>query len=1309
MSGSNRRDVELAMRVQDLASADFKKISEAVKELTGSLDGQIIAASKGKITAGELRESLEKLRQAGDGLKQQGALTDRYEGLNTTLRSQEAALHAALVAQNEYVAVLNKAGTETVASANRQETLAKAVNRAQDSIEKTRTALQTVSGALTAAGIDTRNLTSAQENLKSVAGQVGQAQTALNASLVSYSGNVRRAKEEVAALAAAEKARSGGSVPGFIRPAPPSAPTPNAVPGFIRPTIPSEGGAGGKSAEELLFGLRPYELQNLSYQLNDVFTQFLSGTHLTQIAAQQGGQILQVFNKSLFSLLPLLPAIGAALAVAGLAFAEFSRQWDVSASTRQFRADIESTTNGVAYSAEKLTAARKTIQDYGTAWDDAGKLISDAIATGLNPDKILQFAKVAQDITDRTGAKFPQVAADLTRVFTGPFEGIVKLNEQYGFWTAAQVAAGRELAENGDLAKVQTDALNALSTSQAKNKDALMPLTTAWRTAMGAWHSALDTIWEADNAGLQTAIDGWGRLFTAIKNATVGAKEYNEERDKPPARNPDGEAEYRRIQARIAAGGSGFAGDATDAAERHINQTLPEVGSFIPGGQTAQLVNAWCAAFANAALAAAGIQGSGSNVATDFEKWGVAVTDGAVKRNDILVQSKGHPAGEAGGHVGLATGQFKTAPDGTLLVEMISGNYSGKVSSSFEPLGSLDVRRAPGGAAAGDTVGLNTQARIAAGAELLKNQREQIAAANALRDATTDQVRMDLARKQAVADASRSVSDPAVLKAIGDTAAAQVRAQIATERYAYSTKEAAEAVKSAGNLAKDRAAYDAGVAEARANGTQKQSDLDEAGNKAREIARAKRLKDEQAILDIEAQAARSARFKEFAPDVLAAGQAKYNELLAKGVTTVETLRAARNQAEDEAFAKLQRNKQLQNQGDSLQTQLSSLTRGDLKSPLQELQVQLQAVDNAYAGLRRRVEEFRTAGGTTVGKGATAVPVQQFSQEIDAAQKRTVALTTLKNAEDSVNKIIQERGVLVKTVDDLVAQGQLSLGEGEAAKQKVYEETNKALLPAIDTWQAVTDAATAAKDVSGVTLDLITAKIKLLRGETALMNPLVAQLVKGLPEAFGSAVVRGVETVATAIANLANGTGKLSDVFKSFGSAAVGVLADVLKWIGETILKYYVMMAVSYAMKAAGLSTAALGAGGAAAGAAPAAAPVVAAHGGGVIGRLAPTRRAATTMFANAPRYHTGGLPGLGQDEQSAILLKGEEVLSKGDPRNILNAGKNKAAGGDGFAIRNVLVFDPETIPAAMASSEGERVLLQHIKRNAPAIRQMIGR
>lgn len=75
------------------------------------------------------------------------------------------------------------------------------------------------------------------------------------------------------------------------------------------------------------------------------------------------------------------------------------------------------------------------------------------------------------------------------------------------------------------------------------------------------------------------------------------------------------------------------------------------------------------------------------------------------------------------------------------------------------------------------------------------------------------------------------------------------------------------------------------------------------------------------------------------------------------------------------------------------------------------------------------------------------------------------------------------------------------------------------------------------------------------------------------------------------------------------------------------------------------------------------------HEGGVVGAGGGTFRAISPlMFANAPRYHTGGIPGLAPDEVPAVLQKGEEVLTRKDPRHRNNGGLSSVAGGGTLSV-----------------------------------------
>jgi len=109
------------------------------------------------------------------------------------------------------------------------------------------------------------------------------------------------------------------------------------------------------------------------------------------------------------------------------------------------------------------------------------------------------------------------------------------------------------------------------------------------------------------------------------------------------------------------------------------------------------------------------------------------------------------------------------------------------------------------------------------------------------------------------------------------------------------------------------------------------------------------------------------------------------------------------------------------------------------------------------------------------------------------------------------------------------------------------------------------------------------------------------------------------------------------------------------------------------------------------------------HRGGLAGQ-GPTRTVDPALFLAAPRFHTGGLPGLRADEVPAILQKGEEVLSRGDPRNVLNGGGRS---GPGTGTRVINVIDPSLVQDYLDSPSGEEAILNVIGRNPGRVKQVI--
>jgi len=126
---------------------------------------------------------------------------------------------------------------------------------------------------------------------------------------------------------------------------------------------------------------------------------------------------------------------------------------------------------------------------------------------------------------------------------------------------------------------------------------------------------------------------------------------------------------------------AGFAG---------AGSTDPRLQSFVRSATGLDPATAaWCAAFADAALASQGISGPRNpNVATSWEAWGRGVSPENVQRGDVMVLPRGQAIGGVGGHVGFATGEHWGK-----FIQMLSGNEQGTVGYTWEDPSQAVIRR----------------------------------------------------------------------------------------------------------------------------------------------------------------------------------------------------------------------------------------------------------------------------------------------------------------------------------------------------------------------------------------------------------------------------------------------------------------------------------------------------------------------------------------------------------------------------------------------------------------------------------------
>ncbi len=303
-----------------------------------------------------------------------------------------------------------------------------------------------------------------------------------------------------------------------------------------------------------------------------------------------------------------------------------------------------------------------------------------------------------------------------------------------------------------------------------------------------------------------------------------------------------------------------------------------------------------------------------------------------------------------------------------------------------------------------------------------------------------------------------------------------------------------------------------------------------------------------------------------------------------------------------------------------------------------------------------------------------------------------------NQESELNKIIKERNDLVESYNTLNELGLLKDAEARQLASQGYADSSAQIALLLPKMRATLEILRTTKDLlTGQPLLTDAAYnawiAKLQAVEAGLVQVDVRQ--KAVADAARDAIAQGVTnaftTAADAIVGLVAGTMSFGDAIRSVFTTALQFAADFLKAIAQVLIQ---MVALQVAKSVIGG-----GFGG------------FLFHSGGVVGASSGRSRSNIGgSWAGAPKLHTGGGMGLRQDEYKAVLQRGEEVLTEDDPRHVRNIGQggDSGGGGGGMGIKQVLVLDPEAVPAAMQSRSGEKAILTVIKSNIPTLKQMLG-
>jgi uncharacterized protein (TIGR02594 family) len=1140
----------------------------------------------------------------------------------------------------------------------------------------------------------------------------------------------------------------------------------------------------GERGRPSLFGLKPYELTNLGYQVNDVFTQLASGTSLTQTLAQQGGQLLQLFPKVGSAIIAALgnPLILAAAAGLGLVVAAVMRVRTEMERVRQFEGVLHAMGDGAAYSAHALADAADQLDRYGMSGEAAMASIRAFLNEGLAPGRIVEFGRAAQNMADVLSIEVVDAARQVGEGLTGNWEAMQRLQAATRFLSNEEEARVRTMFEEGRAAEARSEAAriftlrmdDAARRSRGPWTDATRGLSESWtgfidRLSSGsttivtinamidslsrslaelsgsadrvplmfeAWNQAANIVdLEARlrralyNERAQNSITGAGehsysdelrvqletarqelaRTRAAQMQAAAGAQGGNtvtqaeeqrrratalhdiqfqreiadlQRQTQEAARDSDrirlqGEIEYRLAlketnDQQIAAvrrrnaetaerqrSDGQNSGELISTARRYVGRdeniasdrgVLQEL--FRAAGQQNidPRITAWCAAFVNAVLATNGIRGTNSLSARSFERFGTAtdtprVGDLAVLRDQV--PGRGGRRDPNQGHVGFVTGFDRNGN-----VRILGGNQGGGRQVSEQTFNRREVvsfRRVP--AAGGDVDPVTLDDRRAQAQAELNNQLDLDIAA---RGRAVDQARrlLGLSGEQLNTEQRRQTVDDAVH-------AAQLNAEQRGLEFDATRKAALEQI-----VGRE---YD--ILHAREQATRAVDD---------------------------AQAERSAIL-----EGLQQAQANGDTALVTALT--ENLHRVDAEVEVAIAAAIQFWRQWNTPESRTAIQGLENLRGGIartveemrRAPLDQQSDRLQAI---RTGLQEQIRFFRDQGQMDIAeqlRGQLAQIDGALVQTIDsliemwAVSSRPEAAQTLLNLQNLRNQV--------------VTTGQeFRITAGEIQQAFAGDLTN-----AITQWaQAIGEGGNVLRATRDAAMsfasDFLRSLAQMLLQAWALklaMKIGFGKVADGANSLFNAApliAAGGTLNVAGATLNLAGGTLTAAGVMWTATAGAIMTAA--------------MMLMAANAMNGGG------GGGGGETGSGKgifgsflgslfqSVGPGLF-HSGGIAGQATQTRDVWAGVFANAQRYHGGGIAGLRPREVPAVLMEGEEILARSSPRHIMNGGGGGAPNID-LAIYNGI--DPaEMVAKGLGSRSGQIAVMNVIRANAGPVKALL--
>ena len=1040
-----------------------------------------------------------------------------------------------------------------------------------------------------------------------------------------------------------------------------------------REALANSGGTGKLG----LFGLKPYEFQNLSYQINDVFTGLASGQHLTQVIAQQGGQILQLFPKVANSGIGAFsnPAVLGFVATVGALALGIKHAADDSERLRANTAMLSARSDGASYDPKALADQEKTFQRLGATADESRTAVRAFLEQSVAPDKLQLFSQAAQATADALGQKLPEAAKDVAQAFTGGYDAIAKFDDKLNFLTASEREHIRTLFEEGHASEARTEALRIYASKQQEVADKSRgEWAGAARELKGAWAGFMEYI--ASSAPVQTlvaaltALAGAARVaLTDINNLSNASGTLQEIADK---RKYIADLQTK-IKANPNAADIGASKLSLEDAQRGL-QTLIQRYNELAKAQGKTGLNA---------DGSGGAKPSGDTV--NASKNSAEAKRAADEVHRISIEDELQRLRDAG-QQRLLTAQERARR------EELAGQEAAR-SASDAVVAAAEKRRAVAHETAQIEKETDARAKTAA-ADREKAIRDF---AKAVGGAEGGAGQNPYSSAVGIGQLTRST-------AIGVYKSVNPQTKLNDDQIADLRRDPAVAQKLVDVLTRTNADFLDKLGKS-VNGANLYlvHFLGQAGAR-RALQAAPDTPVNQIGLSADALSGNAGYLR------TGGGKGRYRtvselqKLLGNKVGSSSS--SATSLIGDEAHL-IQDATNKQNAFNTAVQHGADDRRDAVKALQEENTLYGTALLNAQrkkaiTDAEREIQQKAEDANKNLKPGQS--PVVVSPAQVKEAKDLAAALFDASHAKEYLNASLADTQ---RPIDELTEQRDLlkeqaeflrSIGEDSQANnideqiRKLDGDIGSAYDKLIEFYQALSpDQRTELGIIDERQLNNIIAKLehaKQVNQEWGKVGPLAAQQVA---QAFAGAATSALKSFIERVAS-----GK--DVFKALGQTVREFAAGFISSIAQALVQLLAFSAAVQVLRALGVPI-------------PANIGVGALHTGGIAGSSAGGLRRSVTpgLFTAALRYHAGGIAGLAPDEVPAILQRQEEVLTTSDPRHRFNSGLHASKGGEPPSIKIVNTFNKEeAADMLLRTRAGERAFLNYISVNSRTVKAALG-